>query len=175
MNESVHILNDAKQVARRHDSSCYWMLDCFLTPSIVLLNTAIAKPRCLGKPSHPSLISRQVKSATLSLKLHQYGVILVPTFCDNELSTIKYPLPRQDRSCWQSILGCIKWVERIKQQRSPLLSVPSGQHANENAHILNAARVIKWQCAMIHHVTVLDVWLLFNRFICFVGHHCQVC
>ena len=53
INENVHLLNAANQVIVRHDLSCYQMIQCFLTPSFVLLG-ASAKSRCFRKPSHPS-------------------------------------------------------------------------------------------------------------------------
>ena len=50
------------------DLSCYRVLHRFLTPSFVLLG-ASAKYRCLGKLSHPSLLSRKVKTVIIIAKV----------------------------------------------------------------------------------------------------------
>ena len=67
-NENEYSLNTAKQVANYRDVSCYRVFHCFLTPSFVLLG-ASAKSRCLGKLSHPALLSRQVKTVIFICKI----------------------------------------------------------------------------------------------------------
>ena len=67
-NENESSLNTAKQVANYHDVLCYRVFHCFLTPSFVLLG-ASAKSRCLGKLSHPALLSRQVKTVIFIYKI----------------------------------------------------------------------------------------------------------
>ena len=68
INENVYSLNTAKQVTMRCGFSCYRVFYCFLTPSFVLLG-ASAKSRCLGKLSHPALLSRQVKTVIFIYKI----------------------------------------------------------------------------------------------------------
>ena len=66
--KNVYSLNTAKQVIMRRNLSCYRVCHCFLTPSFVLLG-ASAKSRCSGKLSHPSLLSRQVKTVIFIFKI----------------------------------------------------------------------------------------------------------
>ena len=67
-NENVHSLNVATQVTMRRNLSCYRVFHSFLTPSFVLLG-ASAKSRRLGKLSHASLLSRQVKTVIFISKI----------------------------------------------------------------------------------------------------------
>ena len=52
----------------RYYLSWYWVFHCSLTPLFVL-SGASAKSRCLGKLSHPSLLSRQVKTVIFISKI----------------------------------------------------------------------------------------------------------
>ena len=67
-NENVYSLNTATQVTMRRDFSYYREFHRFFIPSFVLLG-ASAKSRCLGKLSHPSLLSRQVKTVIFISKI----------------------------------------------------------------------------------------------------------
>ena len=67
-NGNVHSLITAKQVTMGSNLLCYRVFHCFLTPSFVLLG-ASAKSRYLGKLSHPSLLSRQVKTVIFISKI----------------------------------------------------------------------------------------------------------
>ena len=58
----------AKQVTMCCDLSCCRVFHCFLTPSFVF-SGASAKSRCLGKLSHPSSLSRQVKTLIFICKI----------------------------------------------------------------------------------------------------------
>ena len=51
-----------------HNLSWYWVLCCFLTPLFVLLGANV-KSRCLGKLSHPSLLSRQAQTVIFISKI----------------------------------------------------------------------------------------------------------
>ena len=67
-NKNVYSLNTAKQMTMCHDLLCYRVFCCFLTSSFVLLG-ASGKLRCLGKLSHPSSLSRQVKTVIFISKI----------------------------------------------------------------------------------------------------------
>ena len=73
-------LNTVKQVTMRCDLSCYLMCPRFLSPSFVLLG-ASAKSWCVWKISHPSLPSKQVKTAIFISKSFIlkwfWGILLV--------------------------------------------------------------------------------------------------
>ena len=78
-NQNVYSLKTAKQVVGRCHLSCYLGFHCSAPPLFVLLGTN-AKPWCLGKLSHLSLFSMQVKTVVFVPKIALFKVILRHTF-----------------------------------------------------------------------------------------------
>ena len=106
-NENVHSLNVAKHVTMCHDLSCYWVFCCFLTPAFVLLG-ASAKSRYLGKLSHPSLLSRQVKTVIFIFKITIPTKSLILHFSSMRTHNIPYcPKKKQVTAIWHVTTICI--------------------------------------------------------------------
>ena len=94
--EHVYSLNVAKHVTMCHDLSGYWELCCFSTPSFVLLG-ASTKSRCLGKLSHPSLLSRQVKTVIFIFKVTITAKSPILHFAPMRTHNIPY-CPKQEQN-----------------------------------------------------------------------------
>ena len=97
-NENVYSLNSANQVTMCCDVSCYRVFRCFLTPSFVLLG-ASAKFRCLGKLSHPSSLSRQVKTVIFISKITITTTSPILHFAPMRILSAPYCPKREQNYC----------------------------------------------------------------------------